>query len=221
MAKIYEILSTDQQKAQKPDDFYLLAMPDSKRTDLEVMQLVDAVVRMFFVKGIRLPMPNEVAESIGESCITVDEYLSNLKDLGFDVVDLLAYADEIRSEFESLRRKNTDKAAAFFELIRTEWIIEDADVKKYIDSESIYDLLQLVLDHADSTRARLKAIKMHAKDPKQADKVLVRECWDDWQKQPDRYKGKASFARDMRDKFPNLESQPVIEGWCRVWAKES
>ncbi len=56
-------------------------------------------------------------------------------------------------------------------------------------------------------------------DPKQADKALVHECWIDWQKQTDRYKGKAAFARDMRDKFPNLESQPVIERWCRAWER--
>lgn len=67
----------------------------------------------------------------------------------------------------------------------------------------------------------------HAKDPKKADKVLVRECWDDWQKQPfnpdgtKKYTGKAAFATDMRDKFPNLKSQPVIERWCRAWERES
>ena len=60
-----------------------------------------------------------------------------------------------------------------------------------------------------------------ANDPKQRDKAIVRECWELWQKQPNSYGGKAAFARDMRDKFPNLESQPVIEGWCRVWERES
>lgn len=59
-----------------------------------------------------------------------------------------------------------------------------------------------------------------ATDPKQAAKETVHECWIDWQKRPDSYKSKAAFARDMRDKFPNLESQPVIEGWCRTWERE-
>lgn len=64
-------------------------------------------------------------------------------------------------------------------------------------------------------------------DPKQKDKAVVRECWDEWQKMPfnpdgtKKYKGKAAFARDMRDKFPNLESQPVIEGWCRAWERKA
>ena len=56
-----------------------------------------------------------------------------------------------------------------------------------------------------------------AKDPKQSEKVAVRECWDAWQAQPSRYKGVAAFARDMLRKFENLESQPVIERWCREW----
>ncbi len=59
------------------------------------------------------------------------------------------------------------------------------------------------------------------KDGKQKNKAVVRECWNAWQKEPGRYKGKAAFARDMREKFPTLESQPVIEGWCRIWERET
>lgn len=54
-------------------------------------------------------------------------------------------------------------------------------------------------------------------DPKQKDKLQVRDCWDEWKKHPDRYKGKAAFARDMLDKFESLKSQPVVERWCREW----
>ena len=73
----------------------------------------------------------------------------------------------------------------------------------------------------DSRSARFAAYAKLANDPKQRDKTQVRDCWDAWQKRPDSYKGKAAFARDMREKFPNLESQPVIEGWCRTWERES
>jgi hypothetical protein len=82
-------------------------------------------------------------------------------------------------------------------------------------------LLAAAVNERATERASKAANKRHAKDPKQANKTLTRECWDDWQKQPDRYNGKADFARDMLDKFPNLKSQPVIEGWCRTWARES
>ena len=69
--------------------------------------------------------------------------------------------------------------------------------------------------------AKTGALAKLAADPKQKDKAMVRECWDAWQKQPDRYRGKAAFARDMLDKFENLESQPVIERWCREWGIRS
>jgi hypothetical protein len=64
------------------------------------------------------------------------------------------------------------------------------------------------------------ARKKLAADPKQAAKVAVFDCWLSWQKDSSRYKSKAAFARDMLEKFDNLESQPVIEGWCRRWSAE-
>lgn len=60
-----------------------------------------------------------------------------------------------------------------------------------------------------------------AKDPKQLEKAAVRECWDAWQIELSRYKGVAAFARDMLQKFESLESQQVIERWCRTWAKDT
>lgn len=211
---------TSEKSKAKPNDFYRLAIHDSKLSRHEVIILVDAVFQMN-LKGIAIPMPDKLADAVGKNLITVDEYLASLKDGGFDVAGLLAFAEELRNRFDDSRVNRKKRAATIFKLVQTQWLVDDDDVKKYIDSDSIYDFMQLVLDHADSTRARLKAIKMHAKDPKQADKALVRECWDDWQKQSDRYEGKAAFARDMRDKFPNLKSQPVIEGWCRKWERET
>jgi hypothetical protein len=73
----------------------------------------------------------------------------------------------------------------------------------------------------DSKFATYKAHLRHAKDPKQKDKALVRVCWDAWQRNPDDYGGKAEFANDMKRQFPNLISQPVIEGWCRTWEREN
>ena len=68
-----------------------------------------------------------------------------------------------------------------------------------------------------SINATRNVRKKLAADPKQKEKILVRECWDEWQKQTDRYKGKAAFARDMLNKFESLESQRVIERWCKEW----
>lgn len=58
-----------------------------------------------------------------------------------------------------------------------------------------------------------------AKDPRQAEKMLIKECWREWRKSPVRYRGKAAFARDMISKCEHLESTKVIEDWCREWEK--
>ena len=55
------------------------------------------------------------------------------------------------------------------------------------------------------------------KDGKQSAKQQVRECWELWQQDLSRYKGPTAFARDMREKYDNLESEEVIRRWCRVW----
>jgi hypothetical protein len=60
-----------------------------------------------------------------------------------------------------------------------------------------------------------------AKDPKQTDKAFVFDCWQSWQKNPNSYKGKAKFAKDMLNKCEHLESQKVIEDWCREWEKNT
>lgn len=61
-----------------------------------------------------------------------------------------------------------------------------------------------------------KGGKMRDTD-KQAAKKEVHECWLLWQKDPGRYEGPTAFARDMREKFENLESEEVIRRWCRKW----
>lgn len=71
-----------------------------------------------------------------------------------------------------------------------------------------------------STNVLLGAKAKLAADPKQKEKALVRDCWNDWQKHPGRYKGKAAFAKDMLSKFESLENANVITRWCLMWQKE-
>ena len=78
----------------------------------------------------------------------------------------------------------------------------------------------VAIDEIRSFIGRCGAMQKLANDPKQKDKSTVRECWELWQKTPKNYKSKAAFARDMLDKFSTLESQPVIERWCRHWQME-
>lgn len=75
-----------------------------------------------------------------------------------------------------------------------------------------------------SMRSKLaanSAMARYKKDPKQKEKIFVRECWAIWQTRPESYDGKASFARAMLDKCEHLQSQKKIEDWCRAWEAET
>ena len=60
----------------------------------------------------------------------------------------------------------------------------------------------------------------HASDPKQTEKALVRQHWENWQKSPDLYQTRISFARAMYRICNNLESLDTIRRWERDWRKE-
>jgi hypothetical protein len=81
------------------------------------------------------------------------------------------------------------------------------------DPQSINDLR--------SQFAKKGAASMLANSPKQREKQLVRERWEDWQARPIRYKGKAEFARGMLAQYKTLVSQRVIERWCLEWQGEA
>ena len=51
---------------------------------------------------------------------------------------------------------------------------------------------------------------------------FVRQCWQEWEEQPDRYQSLAAFARDMMDKLPDAAENPVTyERWVRAWRLEA
>ncbi|MFM9926924.1 hypothetical protein VLK31_28335 [Variovorax sp. H27-G14] len=121
------------------------------------------------------------------------------------------------------------------------WRIDDAVISDFCDGRGLIEnvvaimnlrnLLSSQTPHAMSAEAAIEVARKRfaksgaaaklAKDPKQMEKGAVRECWDAWQRDRSRYKGVAAFARDMLQKFENLESQQVIERWCRAWTKKS
>ena len=112
-----------------------------------------------------------------------------------------------------LRTYKNDKIRSMEALARAASDLAEMMIEKPIDQDAMREIRSGIGKNA--------ALAKHATDPKQKDKALVRECWDAWQENPSRYKGKAKFASDMRDKFPNLESQAVIERWCRAWERKS
>ena len=60
-----------------------------------------------------------------------------------------------------------------------------------------------------------------ANSPKTAAKQQVKECWEMWCRNPERYRSKKEFAFDMLSKYPELENPETIQRWCRVWQEEA
>lgn len=176
-----------------------------------------------YVKGIEydLDPTTYIAKFFGGVQPSVVEFLNFLTAKGLDAEAIQRVVTERIQMIRPDQIRNQEKAAAFFQLFQSEWCVFKEDVEKYIDENSIYFFLELVVADAASTKARLNAIKMHAAQPKQRDKGIVRECWDAWQKKPSKYSSKAEFAKDMLTKFETLKSYAVIEGWCRTWERET
>jgi hypothetical protein len=74
-----------------------------------------------------------------------------------------------------------------------------------------------------SARMSRAAANRYSKDPKQAAKAQVKECWRRWrEEQPDSYRRTTWFARDMLAKWPNeLTSEAVVSRWVREWDREA
>lgn len=77
-----------------------------------------------------------------------------------------------------------------------------------------------LLKKMDSDRASRNAKIKHSKDPIQQARDFAHECWEAWQKNPQRYKYATEFARDMVEKMPNiLTSEVVVTRWVRKWSR--
>lgn len=154
-----------------------------------------------------------------------------------------ATAGKKQTEEEQARNYATSARVQIYEVMEkvlaTFRKVNDAHL--YSDSSEFYDELVALsvhvgglghamifaadgrLNHAEyhivhSQRTRRGADARHLKDPKQSAKLGVYEWWKRWQEAPTLYKSKAHFARVMLDKFPVLDSQAVIQDWCRDWA---
>jgi hypothetical protein len=77
------------------------------------------------------------------------------------------------------------------------------------------------------TRGQKGAAARHKESPQTIAKAIVRECWEEWQKNPLNYRSRYEFAQDMLTKVPlNDRDDPVVshdtitKKWLPDWNKE-
>lgn len=161
-----------------------------------------------------------------------DDFCDMLTSQGYvtdaDYSFILSQMDEYSDVGDFLWSEKEQAAEmAAFGLILFERIVQaETDTESYKDFFYRHYQLNECILYVNGRQSRQRTAKKAAKaklanDPKQKEKKLVRECWDAWKNRPDSYKGKAAFALDMLRKWESLESQPVIEGWCRMWERET
>jgi len=59
-----------------------------------------------------------------------------------------------------------------------------------------------------------------ARDPRQAEKAMIRAQWETWPARLARKRYKAAFARAMLDQCQHLTDEKTITDWCLKWERE-
>ena len=112
-----------------------------------------------------------------------------------------------------------DEVIAQSRMCKSFLVLVDQLFSENLDCDDVFELVAPLQEYFDKTKGKKGAEARLLTDPKQTEKEQVKECWKAWRLNPNRYKGKATFARDMLTKFENLESTQVIERWCRKWER--
>ena len=83
------------------------------------------------------------------------------------------------------------------------------------------------LQKVRSEFASRSAIERYKRDPKQKAKSFIKECWDQWQENPNRYNKQSDFAIDVLSKIdtnengdPIVSFDTVLKKWIPMWTKE-
>jgi hypothetical protein len=84
-------------------------------------------------------------------------------------------------------------------------------------------------DNLQQVRSELAvrgAIERYKRDPKQLAKAFVKECWEQWQENPKRYKTQSGFASDVLAKVqtddkgdPIISFDTVLKKWIPTWTR--
>ncbi len=99
--------------------------------------------------------------------------------------------------------------------------LECTNSQTHLDANSIWHFAMLANEKGFKRQSRDACDGQDTvKTPSRLPKQNVRDCWERWQKNQPKYKSKSAFARDMLDKYESLESQRVIERWCKEWESE-
>jgi hypothetical protein len=215
----------DYKQVEKIRNHYIRVMAqDFKMLEVE-LKSIGAMLEVWAIQ-----QQNEIEQSITDSGDDVSEFAKLSADA----------RQEWFSAFYSSRNKcpeTVKKYAIRYALHQNELGIKS--IKEPVAFDYLSDSLMAILAAEKSLRlttladvgltkgqvrselAKLGALEKLRTDPKQKAKAFVKQCWQTWQEEPERYKSKAAFAKEMlkQEQCKSLVSQVKITDWCRAWEK--
>jgi hypothetical protein len=147
------------------DDFYFNMFIDSVFQFIyEDNKKIAADVKLQMEWKHRPYTPSEFFALNGNKKINFDDYQRELEKHGFDVQYLHTLTKKSIDGYAKHRKNNASKAKIFFDLIQTEFLLTQEQIHEYVDEFSIYEILELAINHIAITKARLAAHKSHKED---------------------------------------------------------
>ena len=203
---------------KRPHEIGGLLLTEADPPDMDVITFVDAVLIEHIKTGTAIVLPWELAKERGLSSVTFSDYVDELARRGLEISKLQSAAKVLDQDFAKSQAEDKAKALEFFELMKREWQVTDKQVSDLIDSNSIYLLVEIILAHVDTTRARMKAVKRHASTNRARNFVL-----NEWARHKIAYSGnKSAFARDYVRRVKNEHDLTVTEKQMReVWLSDT
>lgn len=169
--------------------------------------LIEKIIKSLDERTSRFQEINESSNQV-ETDNSLNDHKSRIKERNLSYDDLLDCAASYSKECEVLELRNNvlNKLLDFHRYV-TAIILRE----RFFEGKKEGRVAQKAI------MARNGALAKKKSDPRQVEKIFIRECWKEWQKNPNRYASKAEFARDMLTKSSHLTSQKKIEDWCREW----
>lgn len=155
---------------------------------------------------------------------TIKAFAAQLDSLNLDRAETILEAASILADMVD-RLTSTEQDADFYRTQANDLqnLVQDARMQIEQSAEALPGYLSAIVDMAMTQQRKNQASesgKARARqDPRTKEFEFVFECWTEWQKHPNRYKGKTQFAMDMLGKCEHLKSAKVIADRCTEWEK--
>lgn len=178
------------------------------------------IIKTFSRKSSREPLPS--LNDVVEFARTAAERFADHWEVNWSESDLVAQAHLALYLFARYRDASLDWNDMPVDITPIGMMAFGA-LTEFVARREMKSSMERSTEIVAALAATERAHQKHANSPKQQAKLDVYACWQNWQRRRSErcnpYKTKASFARDMLDKFPVLASQKVIEDWCREWER--